>query len=90
MARRTLGRAMAWTVTALLAVSVSPARAEIIDGLSNKFEDFRRAYDEKGMAVEAFDTFGPNVRTLRQFIEGYQSLVSTIRDFMLPNPDIKQ
>ena len=36
-----------------------PVSAEIIDGLSNKFEDFRRAYDEKGMAVEAFDTFGP-------------------------------
>lgn len=65
----------------------NPVSKEIIEGLSEKFADFRRAYDENGMAVEAFDTFGPNVRTLRQFIDGYQSLVSIVRDFMLPNPD---
>ena len=66
-----------------------PVAPEIIDGLSEKFVDFRRSYDEAGMTVEEFDTFGPTVRTLRQFIAGYQSLVATIRDFMLPNPDFK-
>lgn len=65
-----------------------PVPPEIIDGLSRKFVDFRRAYDEAGMTVEEFDDFGPTVRTLRQFISGYQSLVAMIRDFMLPNPDI--
>jgi transaldolase len=66
-----------------------PVSPEIIDGLSQKFIDFRRSYDEAGMAVEEFDNYGPTVRTLRQFIAGYQSLVAVIRDFMLPNPDIK-
>ena len=66
--------------------SVAP---EIIDGLSQKFDDFRRSYDEAGMTVEEFDDYGPTVRTLRQFIAGYQSLVATIREFMLPNPDTR-
>ena len=59
-----------------------------VDGLSGKFAEFRRAYDENGMTIDEFDTYGPNVRTLRQFIGGYHALVGTIRDLMLPNPDI--
>ena len=66
-----------------------PVAPEIIDGLSHKFADFRRAYDKSGMTVEEFDDFGPTVRTLRQFIAGYQSLVAVIRDYMLPDPDTK-
>ena len=53
------------------------------------FADFRRAYDEDGMTVAEFDSFGATVRTLRGFIGSYQDLVATIRDFMLPNPDVK-
>ena len=67
----------------------NPVSAEIINGLLDNFDDFRRAYDEMGMTAEEFDTFGPNVRTLRQFVGGYQSLVNIIRDFILPDPDIK-
>jgi transaldolase len=59
----------------------------IIEELNNKFEDFRRAFEPDGLGLDEFDTFGPTVRTLRQFIGGYESLVSTIRDLMLPNPD---
>ena len=66
----------------------SPVDPQIVDGLYKKFADFRRAYDENGMTVDEFDDYGPNVRTLRQFIDGYHSLVGTIRDLMLPNPDI--
>jgi transaldolase len=66
-----------------------PVEPEIIDGLSDKFEDFRRAYSEDGMTPGDFDDFGPNLRTLSGFIGGCQELVGTIRDFMLPNPDIK-
>ena len=40
------------------------------------------------MTVEEFDSFGPTVRTLRVFIGSYQDLVATVRDFMLPNPDV--
>ena len=61
---------------------------QIVEGLMRKFADFRRAYDENGMTIDEFDAYGPTVRTLRQFINGYHALVGTIRDFMLPNPDI--
>lgn len=66
----------------------TPVDPQIIDGLYRKFAEFRRSYDENGMTVDDFDTYGPNVRTLRGFIDGYHSLVRTIREMMLPNPDI--
>jgi transaldolase len=66
----------------------TPVDPRIVDGLSTKFAEFRRSYDENGMTIDEFDTYGPNVRTLRQFIDGYHALVGTIRDMMLPNPDI--
>jgi transaldolase len=66
----------------------TPVDPQIVDGLSTKFAEFRRSYDENGMTIDEFDNYGPNVRTLRQFIAGYHDLVGTIRDLMLPNPDI--
>lgn len=66
-----------------------PVNEEILETLYTKIPDFRRAYDENGMTVDEFDTFGATVRTLRSFIEGYYSFVALIRDFMLPNPDVK-
>jgi transaldolase len=60
-----------------------------VDTLYRKFEDFRRAYDVDGLTVDEFDSFGPNVRTLRAFISSYHDLVAVVRDFMLPNPDVK-
>lgn len=65
----------------------TPVEPWIIEELKTKFEDFRRAYELSGLGLNEFDTFGPTVRTLRQFIGGYASLVSTIRDLMLPSPD---
>ena len=65
----------------------APVDPQIIDGLCEKFADFRSSYDENGMTVDEFDDYGPNVKTLRQFIEGYHSLVGTIRELMLPNPE---
>ena len=67
-----------------------PVDPEIIDELSDKFADFRRAYDEEGMTPEEFDYFGSTRRTLRQFIGGYEDLVRTIREFMMPNPDTEK
>ena len=40
------------------------------------------------MTVEEFDSYGATVRTLRSFIGSYQELVATVRDFMLPDPDV--
>jgi transaldolase len=64
-----------------------PVDPEIVIDLTRRFTDFRRAYEEEGMRLEEFDTFGPTVRTLRQFIAAYANLVGVIRDFMLPNPE---
>jgi transaldolase len=67
-----------------------PVRQEIIDGLYNHFLDFRKAYDEDGMTVDEFDTYGATVRTLRGFIKSYHDLQAMIREgYMLPNPDVK-
>lgn len=67
-----------------------PVAAEIIDGLYSNFPDFRMAYDEDGMTVDEFDTYGANVRTLRGFIKSYHDLQALIREeYMLPNPDVK-
>lgn len=67
----------------------NPVPPEIVDTLYRLFPDFRRAYDADGMTVDEFDTFGPTVRTLRAFIGSYHELVGVVRDFMLPNPDVK-
>ena len=67
-----------------------PVAPEIIAELYERVPDFRRAYDEDGMTVEEFDTFGATVRTLRGFIASYHELTRVIREeFMLPNPDVK-
>ena len=65
-----------------------PVPAEIVDELRRLAPDFRRAYEPDGLSVEEFDTFGATVRTLRTFIASYHDLAATVRDFMLPNPDV--
>ena len=64
-----------------------PVEPRIVEELSRKFADFRRAYAPDGLSIEEFDSFAPTVRTLRQFIGGCYDLNSIVRDFMLPNPD---
>jgi transaldolase len=65
-----------------------PVKGTIIDALLRHFPDFRRAYTEGGLTSQEFDTFGPTVRTLRQFITACHDLDGLVRDFMLPNPDL--
>jgi transaldolase len=67
-----------------------PVDPKIINELSSKFVDFRRAYEEDGMTPEEFDNFGSTRKTLRQFIGGYEDLARTVRDFMMPNPDTEK
>lgn len=64
-----------------------PVDPALVDELSRKFPDFRRAYDEKGLTLQEFDRFGATVRTLRTFIGSYSDLLACVRDFMLPDPD---
>jgi transaldolase len=66
-----------------------PVDPAIIAELEHKFPDFKRAYDPEGMTPTEFDTFGPVVRTLRSFISGYHDLQGMIREYMLPNPDVR-
>ena len=65
----------------------NPVNPEIVDELSRKFPDFRRAYNEDGLSLSEFDTYGPTVRTLRQFLEATHELAVRVRDLLLPNPD---
>ena len=64
-----------------------PVDQRIIDELYG-LEEFRKGYDEDGMAVEDFDDYGATRRTLRGFISGLRELTATMRDFMIPNPDL--
>jgi transaldolase len=64
-----------------------PVESKIVKELSRKFSDFVRASDENGLAIAEFDTFGPTVRTLRQFLDACHELEKQIREVMLPNPD---
>ncbi|RPJ57765.1 MAG: transaldolase [Acidobacteria bacterium] len=66
-----------------------PVDPKIVDTLYATFPDFRRAYDPDGMTIAEFDSFGATVRTLRGFIEAVHDLTAVVRDFMLPNPDVK-
>jgi transaldolase len=59
----------------------------VVDDLYRRFADFRRAYDENGLTTDEFDSYGPTVRTLRQFIAASVELSGIVRDVMLPNPD---
>jgi len=66
----------------------NPVDRRIVEELSKKFTDFRRAYTEGGLTVEEFDSFAPSRRTLRQFIAACSELDALVRDFMIPNPDV--
>jgi len=66
----------------------SPVEAKIVEELSRKFVDFRRAYEENGLSLAEFDTFGPTRRTLRQFIAACHDLDGIVRDVMIPDPDV--
>jgi transaldolase len=67
----------------------TPVDQRIVDDLYRRFADFRRAYDEPGLAVGEFDDFAPTRRTLRQFLAACGDLNQLVRDIMLPTPDAK-
>ena len=65
-----------------------PVDEEIIKTLRAKLPDFRQAYDEDGLTVPGFDTYGLTINMLRIFIEGWHNFVAVIRDLMLPDPNL--
>jgi transaldolase len=66
-----------------------PVDPKIVEELLRKYSDFRRAYEEDGLSLDDFDNFPPTRRTLRQFIGACHELAGQIREFMIPNPDLK-
>jgi len=64
-----------------------PVDPKIVEELSKKFVEFKKSYDEDGMKVEDFDNYGATRRTLISFLKGYDELIQTIRNMMIPNPD---
>lgn len=60
-----------------------PVAEGVVDALYRALPDFRRAYDEEGLTLEAFGGYGASVHTLRQFLGGYQQLVELVRGRML-------
>ena len=61
-----------------------PVDPEIVETLRSRLPDFRRAHDADGMSIDEFATFGPTVRTLRQFLEADEALEGIVRDVLLP------
>jgi transaldolase len=66
-----------------------PVDPKIVDELYDLIPDFRRAYDEDGLATAEFDGYGATARTLRGFCDHYHELLAIVRDLMIPSPDIR-
>jgi transaldolase len=61
-----------------------PVDAKIIETLYERLPDFKRAYDIDGLTIDEFDSFGPTLRTLRQFLEADAELDALVRDILVP------
>ncbi|MEO6802766.1 MAG: transaldolase family protein [Granulicella sp.] len=64
----------------------TPVDPKIVASLE-KFPDFRRAYEDGGLQVDEFDSYGPTARTLRGFLSATHELAVIVRNILLPNPD---
>ncbi len=64
-----------------------PVSPVIVDDLLRRFPEFRKAYEEDGLSQAELASYGPTLRTLRQFIRACADLASLVRDVMTPDPD---
>lgn len=64
-----------------------PVDKKIIDTLTERVPEFRRAYDVDGLSIDEFDSFGATRRTLRQFLEANAELDALVRDVLVPQAD---
>ena len=65
----------------------SPVEPRILSELEGTFAEFRKAYDERGLTMEEFDSYGCTRRTLRQFCKATDDLAALIRETMIANPE---
>jgi transaldolase len=66
-----------------------PVPPEHVAQMLDLVPDFRRAWEPDGLTPGGFEGYGATVRTLRSFIASYWSLVGTVDELLLPNPDVK-
>jgi transaldolase len=64
-----------------------PVDPVIVDDLLRRFPEYRKAYEEDGLSQAELASYGPTLRTLRQFIRASADLASLVRDVMTPDPD---
>lgn len=57
----------------------TPTPQFVIDELLEKVPDFRKAYNEDGLAVEDFETYGPVTLFRSMFCKGWQTLLDTVK-----------
>jgi transaldolase len=62
----------------------TPVDPAIVAELRAKFPDFVRAHDENAMQPSEFLTYGATQHTLKQFLGGYDDLITSVRTRMLP------
>ena len=60
-----------------------PVDSETMDKLSQNFNDFNRAFDEDGMAIDEFEFFGASRHTMDTFLNGYDEFIQIIRSRMI-------
>lgn len=60
-----------------------PVDPDIIRSLMEQIPDFIKAYEPEGMLIDDFDSYGAVNKTLKQFLIGYDQLVTMIRDYMV-------
>jgi len=66
-----------------------PVDEKILAEMLARIPEFRKAYEVDGLTLDQFDTYGATVRTLRGFVASYHEVQGVVREFMLPNPDVK-
>ena len=61
----------------------TPVNSDLLAQLKKHFPDFVKAYQPDGMKPEEFAGFGATRRTLTQFFNGYDKMISIVRDVMI-------
>jgi transaldolase len=64
-----------------------PVDPRILHDLYDNFGEFQKAYDEDGLSIAEFTSYGATVRTLRQFLQANTDLEAFVRDVTLADPD---
>jgi len=60
-----------------------PVDGNYLAQLKKYIPDFDRTYEADGMSPAEFDGYGATRKTLKQFLQGYDTMVAKIREFMI-------